>query len=85
MSTEFTRETAATWMRRSLDEHRDPRTLEVDCTGLAEACAEAFDMADEESLSDCDVFASVCDARRDGWIASMESALSALSLGSVAA
>lgn len=47
MSAEFTREAAAAWMRRSLDEHRDGRTLEVDCTGLAEACAEAFDMADE--------------------------------------
>ena len=41
--------------------------------------------ADEQSLGDCEVFAAVCDARRDGWIASMEAALSALSLGSVAA
>lgn len=47
MSAEFTRETAATWMLENHVAHRDPRTLEVDCTGLAEACAEAFDMADE--------------------------------------
>jgi hypothetical protein len=51
--------------------------------GLCIGCRD--EAADEESLGDCDVFAAVCDARRDGWIASMEAALSALSLGSVAA
>lgn len=47
MSAAFTRETAATWMLANHVAHRDPRTNEVNLTSLAEACAEAFDVADE--------------------------------------
>lgn len=35
------------WMRAHLEEHRDPRTYEVNLTSLAEAAADAFDVADE--------------------------------------
>lgn len=47
MSAAFTEEEARRWMIANLEDHRDGRTGEVDCTGLAEACAEAYDVADE--------------------------------------
>ena len=47
MSAPFTRSAAEAWMLMWRDEHADPHTGEVDCTALAEACAGAFDVADE--------------------------------------
>lgn len=52
---EFTRDDAAKWMRRHLEDHRDPRCGEINLTSLTEACAGAFE-ADEEGgpLDDSD-------------------------------
>lgn len=47
MSAPFNRASATAWMLLEHVAHRDPRTLEVNHTSLAEACAEAFDVADE--------------------------------------
>lgn len=52
MSAAFTREAAEKWMLENHVAHRDPRTLEVNLTSLAEECAEAFDVADEGGLLD---------------------------------
>ena len=41
-ATPFTRTTALRWCRSHKGEHRDSTTGELDYTGLAEACAEAF-------------------------------------------
>lgn len=34
------------WMQMNIREHRDPATLEVNCTTLAEAAAQHFDHAE---------------------------------------
>ncbi len=38
---------AMTWMRRHVEEHREPKTGEVNLTTLAEACAADFEMNHE--------------------------------------
>jgi hypothetical protein len=38
------------WMRRHVEEHRDRKTDEINCTGLAESCA--FDLGHAEWLDD---------------------------------
>lgn len=47
MSAAFTRTAVEAWMLLALDEHRDALTGEVNHTSLAEAAADAFDVADE--------------------------------------
>ena len=46
------RASATRWMRAHLEEHRDPRTGEVNHTALTEAWADAHDLADVGGVLD---------------------------------
>ena len=43
----FTEAAARAWMLAHIEEHRDPKTSELDMTSIAEACAAAFGEDDE--------------------------------------